>query len=123
MTLTTYSSTAVVQFSSKHRFLDTADECLVAVNAGISIQRHDDPTIFNVLRLREAIKSIRHGNELLKSDLAWEARESRFITNPSAAAEIQKLQDQADIYAKKTEQVCLEKTLLQIADASIILVR
>ncbi|CAN0555749.1 unnamed protein product, partial [Ectocarpus sp. 8 AP-2014] len=52
---------------------------------------------------REAIKSIRHGNELLKSDLAWEARESRFITNPSAAAEIQRLQDQADIYAKKTE--------------------
>lgn len=60
----------------------------------------------NFLPHREAIKSIRHGNELLKSDLAWEARESRFITNPSAAAEIQRLQDQADIYAKKTEQVC-----------------
>ena len=56
---------------------------------------------------REASKNIRQGNELLKSDLAWEARESRFITNPSAASEIQRLQDQADIYAKKTEQVCV----------------
>lgn len=37
--------------------------------------------------------------------MAWEARESRFITNPAAAAQIQRLQDQADIYAKKTEQV------------------
>lgn len=62
-----------------------------------------------MLPYREAIKSIRHGNELLKSDLAWEARESRFITNPSAAAEIQRLQDQADIYAKKTEQVRSQK--------------
>ncbi|CAM9405843.1 unnamed protein product [Ascophyllum nodosum] len=53
---------------------------------------------------REAIKSIQHGNELLKSNLAWEARESRFITNPTVAAEIQRLQDQADVYAKKTEQ-------------------
>lgn len=73
----------------------------------VSPQSHErnPPEIF--LPHREAIKSIRHGNELLKSDLAWEARESRFITNPSAAAEIQKLQDQADIYAKKTEQVCI----------------
>lgn len=63
---------------------------------------------FALLLYRDAIKSIRHGNELLKSDLAREARESRFITNPSAAAEIQRLQDQADIYAKKTEQVHLQ---------------
>eukprot|EP00904_Undaria_pinnatifida_P008244 jgi/Undpi1/454/HiC_scaffold_1.g00450.m1 len=64
----------------------------------------DDTSLGRVKKQKQAIKSIRHGNELLKSDLAWEARESRFITNPSAASEIQRLQDQADIYAKKTEQ-------------------
>ena len=49
-------------------------------------------------------QEIIHGNDLLKSDLAWEARESCFITNLSAASEILRLQNQADIYAKKTEQ-------------------
>ncbi|CAN0012254.1 unnamed protein product, partial [Ectocarpus sp. 12 AP-2014] len=73
-------------------------------NANAKASKFDDTSINRVKKQKEAIKSIRHGNELLKSDLAWEARESRFITNPSAAAEIQKLQDQADIYAKKTEQ-------------------
>ncbi|CBN78393.1 flagellar outer dynein arm-docking complex [Ectocarpus siliculosus] len=73
-------------------------------NAHAKASKFDDTSINRVKKQKEAIKSIRHGNELLKSDLAWEARESRFITNPSAAAEIQRLQDQADIYAKKTEQ-------------------
>eukprot|EP00903_Cladosiphon_okamuranus_P020625 g18935.t1 len=73
-------------------------------NAHGKVSKFEDTSINRVKKQREAIKSIRHGNELLKSDLAWEARESRFITNPSAAAEIQRLQDQADIYAKKTEQ-------------------
>ncbi|CAN0265132.1 unnamed protein product, partial [Discosporangium mesarthrocarpum] len=53
---------------------------------------------------RAAIESIRHNNELLKTDLARESRESRFTTNPKAAAEITLLQDRADMYAKKIEQ-------------------
>eukprot|EP00752_Nemacystus_decipiens_P012433 g11015.t1 len=73
-------------------------------NAHGKVSKFEDTSVNRVKKQKEAIKSIRHGNELLKSDLAWEARESRFITNPSAAAEIHRLQDQADIYAKKTEQ-------------------
>ena len=53
------------------------------------------------------IEHIRHGNELLKSGRAWEAREPRFITDPCATSEIQRPQDQDDVYAKKTEQVCV----------------
>lgn len=65
--------------------------------------------------LREAIQNIQHGNELLKSDLAWEARESRLITNPAAAAEIQRLQSEADAYAKKTEQASIHMEFLHAA--------
>lgn len=42
---------------------------------------------------------------MLKNGLAWEARETRFMTNPAAIAEIKRLQEQADSYAKKTEKV------------------
>lgn len=90
---------------TRYYMIRTYDTCVVARRLLTTLLLSYERVCSLYVPYREAIKNIRHGNEVLKSDLAWEARESRFITNPSAASEIQRLQDQADIYAKKTEQV------------------
>jgi hypothetical protein len=68
------------------------------------IPKSEDTSIMRVKKQREAIAAIQHGNELLKTDLARESRESRYITNPAAIESITRLQDQADLYARKIEQ-------------------
>ncbi|CAM9176716.1 unnamed protein product, partial [Chrysoparadoxa australica] len=63
-----------------------------------------DTSATRVRKQRKAIETLRHNNELGKTELARESRESRYVTNPLAVKDITRLQEQADLYAKKIEQ-------------------
>lgn len=56
-----------------------------------------------VRRHRESIEKIKHLNGILKQSLARESRESRMTANLTTSVEMQKLQEQAEMYGKKIE--------------------
>lgn len=59
----------------------------------------------NTIRMqRQQIDKLKKDNERLKEDLALETRQAKQANNQSASAQIAKLQDQADMYARKIDQ-------------------
>jgi hypothetical protein len=56
-----------------------------------------------IQKQRAVIQTVQLTNEQMKTDLAREARENRYVTNPTAIKSITRLQDQADLYARKIE--------------------
>ena len=56
-----------------------------------------------VLRQREMVEHMRHENEVLRLDLTREARDARRSNSTGAAADIQRLQDEAARYVKRIE--------------------
>lgn len=56
----------------------------------------------NTLRMqRQQVEKLKKENDRLKEDLALETRQARHANNLSASAQIAKLQDQGDMYARK----------------------
>mmetsp|Transcript_25602 Transcript_25602/g.36081 ORF Transcript_25602/g.36081 Transcript_25602/m.36081 type:complete len:510 (+) Transcript_25602:33-1562(+) len=71
----------------------------------------------NTIRMqRQQIDKLKKDNERLKEDLALETRQAKQANNQSASAQIAKLQDQADLYARKIEQ---EKVRIEQLDDKI----
>mmetsp|Transcript_27181 Transcript_27181/g.35226 ORF Transcript_27181/g.35226 Transcript_27181/m.35226 type:complete len:110 (-) Transcript_27181:43-372(-) len=64
--------------------------------------REDQP-MQRVRRHRESIERIKNINGILKQSLARESRESRMTANLTTSVEMQKLQEQAEMYHKKIE--------------------
>lgn len=56
-----------------------------------------------VLRQREMVDHMKHENEVLRLDLTREARDARRSNSTGAAADIQRLQDEAARYVKRIE--------------------
>jgi len=50
---------------------------------------------------RQQVEKLKRDNERLKEDLALETRQAKQANNMSASAQIAKLQDQGDLYARK----------------------
>lgn len=63
----------------------------------------DDTSTMRVKKQLALIETVQASNDQMKADLARESRENRFVTNPAAIRSISRLQDQADLYAKKIE--------------------
>ena len=64
--------------------------------------REDQPMV-RVLRQREMVEHMKHDNEVLRLDLTREARDARRSNSTGAAADIQRLQDEAGRYVKRIE--------------------
>ncbi|KAG5176721.1 flagellar outer dynein arm-docking complex [Tribonema minus] len=69
----------------------------------MSRRRPEESSSMRVKKQQAMIETVQQSNEQMKTDLARESRESRFVTNPAAMKSIVRLQDQADLYAKKIE--------------------
>ncbi|CAM9385247.1 unnamed protein product, partial [Heterosigma akashiwo] len=67
------------------------------------ISVREDQPMQRVRRHRESIEKIKHLNGILKQSLARESRESRMTANLTTSVEMQKLQEQAEMYGKKIE--------------------
>ena len=78
--------------------------------------REDQPMV-RVLRQRETVEHMKHENEVLRLDLTREARDARRSSSTGAAADIQRLQDEAARYVKRieTERRKIEELDLAIA--------
>ena len=63
----------------------------------------EDQPMVRVLRQREAVEHMKHENEVLRLDLTREERDSRRSNSTGAAADIQRLQDEASRYVKRIE--------------------
>lgn len=71
----------------------------------------------NTLRMqRQQVEKLKKENDRLKEDLALETRQARHANNLSASAQIAKLQDQGDMYARK---IGVEKRRIEELDRQI----
>jgi len=71
----------------------------------------------NTIRMqRQQIFKLKKDNDRLKEDLALETRQAKQANNQSASVQIAKLQDQADMYARKIE---VEKRRIEQQDNEI----
>ena len=64
--------------------------------------REDEPMI-RVLRQRELLDHMQHENEVMRLDLTRESRDARKSNSSSAAADIQRLQEEGNRYIRKIE--------------------
>ena len=58
-----------------------------------------DQPLARVRRVRDSVESQRHENELLKQQLAREQRETKATGRLTVGKDMNRLQDQADMYA------------------------
>ena len=63
-----------------------------------------DQPLARVRRVRDSVESQRHENELLKQQLAREQRETKATGRLTVGKDMNRLQDQADMYAGRIEQ-------------------
>ncbi len=71
----------------------------------------------NTIRMqRQQIDKLKKDNDRLKEDLALETRQARTANNLAASAQIAKLQDQGDMYARK---ISVEKRRIEELDKQI----
>lgn len=61
----------------------------------------EDQPQTKVLRQRELVESMKHENEILRLEFTRESRDMRKSKSAGAAAEIERLQDEASRYMKK----------------------
>ncbi len=62
---------------------------------------HADDSANTIRMQRQQIDKLKKDNDRLKDDLAIETRQAKQANNLSTSTQIAKLQDQADMYAKK----------------------
>jgi len=67
------------------------------------VPKSEDQPMNRVRRHRDSIEKIKSLNGILKQSLARESRESRMTANLTTSVEMQKLQEQAEMYTKKIE--------------------
>ena len=77
--------------------------------------REDQP-MMRVLRQRELVDKMHHDNEVLRLDLNREARDAKKSTSSTAAADISRLQEEGNRYARKIE---LERKKIEELDLEI----